>query len=60
MVEQHVPKQESSPSVSQQIDHLKLRNLDAGWEFLTRLGYLLPAMTSRFMTADNMRKIADK
>jgi len=39
---------------------MKLRNLDAGWEFLTRLGYFLPALTSRFMTADNMRKIADK
>jgi hypothetical protein len=29
---------------------MKLKNLDAGWEFLTRLGVLLPSLTSRFMT----------
>ena len=39
---------------------MKLKNLDAGWEFLTRLGVLLPALTSRFMTVENLRKIADK
>ena len=50
----------NAPSVSQQIDQMKLKNLDAGWEFLTRLGYFLPALTSRYMTADNMRRIADK
>ena len=39
---------------------MKLKNLEAGYEFVTRLGVLLPALSSRFMTVDNLRKIADK
>ena len=39
---------------------MKLKNLEAAYEFVTRLGILLPALSSRFMTVDNLRKIADK
>ena len=53
-------KQVNPPTISQQIDQMKFRNLDACWEFLTRMGYFLPALTSKFMNADTMRKIADK
>jgi hypothetical protein len=60
MVEMNPLKQANAPSISQQINQMKLKNLDAGWELLTRLGILLPALTSRFMTVENLRKIADK
>ena len=39
---------------------MKLKNLEAAYEFVTRLGVLLPALSSRFMTVENLRKIADK
>jgi len=60
MVEMNPLKQANAPSISQQINQMKLKNLDAGWELLTRLGILLPALSSRFMTVENLRKIADK
>ena len=60
MVEPNPLKQANAPSISQQINQMKLKYLDAGWELLTRLGILLPALTSRVMTVENLRKIADK
>jgi len=60
MVESNKAKPANPPTISQQIDQMKLKNLEAGYEFVTRLGILLPALTSRFMTVDNLRKIADK
>ena len=60
MVESLQQKQANPPTISQQIDQMKLKNLEAAYEFVTRLGVLLPALSSRFMTVDNLRKIADK
>ena len=60
MVESLQQKQANAPTISQQIDQMKLKNLEAAYEFVTRLGVLLPALSSRFMTVDNLRKIADK
>jgi len=60
MVESNKGKQANPPTISQQIDQMKLKNLESAYEFVTRLGILLPALTSRFMTVDNLRKIADK
>jgi len=60
MEESKNQKQANAPTISQQIDQMKLKNLEAGYEFVTRLGVLLPALSSRFMTVDNLRKIADK